>query len=683
LTTITIITTITTTMLGSNSRRTTQMPRGPRGAPPPAEFGAPLVSRVLERVESWPAAGSRGPWPPVSPPTSDDQLCIYVRDGPTQDVLEVVRSKPFELRVRYSTNGQDLMFFAAARKAAQGGAKEIAQELYHTGVSAFSLDSYNQTPLFYAAREGNVECARFLIENGALVNHRDKAGQSPLFYSVRNGRIEVTRLLLDYGAWTEFEDNKGKRPLDFMSPTERTLLMSEYTHGRRGRYVPGHTYPPVDRYMDRPHAPMPPRRMMQPMQPTMQPMPPMPMPNMLPPPMAETVFVDLADDNDKQDEQEAPFDETPQKRPRGRRSRAVAADKMPGGYPAPLDHMPPERTLNPGSKRVGSQNLLPLPHQLGQMGPMDRSMDLDQELIEMEMAQKRARVATKAEDSRGGMVELYEADPQEVYNNQKHRLLRDLHVWAEVGSVDAAQKVTHPGYKLPSAPVVLPRESDIILSKGDYLVCFPSVPHVPRLRALEREFVKEHALMCQKETWAMKQTPTEWCKFVNVVVEEGEAQKVIRSIVQGYTVGHATLCCMHRSIDPNTQALEYRIVGYIHVYREGRVLDVSHLKVDQDYQGRGLGSFLMAGAVHHATTQHWEVDRLRLVVLQRNSRAIRLYQKLGFNKIDNFNKYVPQASGNNSKNQVSWTRMSCNLNKKQDPKNNLDSFVTRAINELK
>jgi ankyrin repeat protein len=44
--------------------------------------------------------------------------------------------------------------------------------------------------MFYAAREGKNKLIDFLVENGCKANHIDTYGQTPIFYASREGRLE-------------------------------------------------------------------------------------------------------------------------------------------------------------------------------------------------------------------------------------------------------------------------------------------------------------------------------------------------------------------------------------------------------------------------------------------------------------------------------------------------------------
>merc|ERR1711972_1167273 len=96
-----------------------------------------------------------------------------------------------------------------------------------------------------------------------------------------------------------------------------------------------------------------------------------------------------------------------------------------------------------------------------------------------------------------------------------------------------------------------------------------------------------------------------------------------------------------------------KVVGYVHTFRDGDVLDVSHLKVDRAFQGKGLGGLLIAGAVRMALEDDWDSGRLRLVVLQKNERAVQLYSKLGFTDTSTSQKRVRTGSSAT----VAWRHM--------------------------
>ena len=99
-------------------------------------------------------------------------------------VLEEFRSQP--------------RFFTAARN--KPGALELACKRIVLGVDVQCVDSLQQTPLFYAAREGNVAVARLLISLGMTVNSVDSNGNTALDYAVVNERFEMVRLLTSMGA---------------------------------------------------------------------------------------------------------------------------------------------------------------------------------------------------------------------------------------------------------------------------------------------------------------------------------------------------------------------------------------------------------------------------------------------------------------------------------------------------
>lgn len=181
-----------------------------RSRPPAGSVGArsgrstPSRSAAVARASGTsPGAGGRNP-------VAAQKLFFRVRDEEVQGVLEALSGGLRDPRSKYQPDGQDLMFFAAARRHGLGGSEVIARRLSDIGVPCASVDRLGQTPLFFAAREGNRDCASFLVEKRCEVNHRDIYGQSPLFYSVRESRMETCRLLVELGAsWTVKDNSKN------------------------------------------------------------------------------------------------------------------------------------------------------------------------------------------------------------------------------------------------------------------------------------------------------------------------------------------------------------------------------------------------------------------------------------------------------------------------------------------
>jgi len=83
------------------------------------------------------------------------------------------------------------------------------------GADINERDSFNQSPLFYAARDGQAECIKRMIELDANVNQKDKVNNTALFYGAREGRTEVCRILLENGAEVNVVDHKKQTALYF------------------------------------------------------------------------------------------------------------------------------------------------------------------------------------------------------------------------------------------------------------------------------------------------------------------------------------------------------------------------------------------------------------------------------------------------------------------------------------
>ena len=62
------------------------------------------------------------------------------------------------------------------------------------------VDSFQQTPLFYAAREGNVPVARILLSLGMSINFVDDRGATALDYAIAHNQPQMARLLTSMGA---------------------------------------------------------------------------------------------------------------------------------------------------------------------------------------------------------------------------------------------------------------------------------------------------------------------------------------------------------------------------------------------------------------------------------------------------------------------------------------------------
>ncbi|MCJ1344209.1 hypothetical protein MMC31_002412 [Peltigera leucophlebia] len=96
--------------------------------------------------------------------------------------------------------------------AAENGHEAVVKLLLEKGADGESKDSYNQTPLFWAANNGHESVVKLLLEEGVDVEPKDsKYGRVPLSWAAENGHKTVVELLLEKGVDVESEDPKYNR----------------------------------------------------------------------------------------------------------------------------------------------------------------------------------------------------------------------------------------------------------------------------------------------------------------------------------------------------------------------------------------------------------------------------------------------------------------------------------------
>ena len=58
------------------------------------------------------------------------------------------------------------------------------------------VDTYGQSPIFYASREGQIETVKKLVSFGADCDLVDNNGQTPIYYAIKGNKLDVVEYLL-------------------------------------------------------------------------------------------------------------------------------------------------------------------------------------------------------------------------------------------------------------------------------------------------------------------------------------------------------------------------------------------------------------------------------------------------------------------------------------------------------
>ena len=96
--------------------------------------------------------------------------------------------------------------------AARDGRTNTVQCLLELDVEMNHVDTFGQTAFFYSCREGHFDTCKLLIQSGIDISHVDNDGQTPLFYSIRSGCVPLVKLLIEKGVDVNHPDIKGFTP---------------------------------------------------------------------------------------------------------------------------------------------------------------------------------------------------------------------------------------------------------------------------------------------------------------------------------------------------------------------------------------------------------------------------------------------------------------------------------------
>eukprot|EP00397_Hematodinium_sp_SG-2012_P018770 GEMP01019241.1.p1 GENE.GEMP01019241.1~~GEMP01019241.1.p1 ORF type:complete len:458 (+),score=93.68 GEMP01019241.1:644-2017(+) len=198
------------------------------------------------------------------------RLCKLVEHAPEQTVLDAIDelhafeltdlgkrrmlAQQFPFR---QTNGrikQNLAFHAAARKQEIGGSYRILQKLRDIGMPLNTIDYFNQTPLFFAAREYDLDSIRLLVKARCDVAQMDHNKHTCIYYASRvppsaerdktgkkntsdntKRRIATTKLLVQFGCRADIRDTSGNMVAEYCGNIAelRGLLQINLTKRKR------------------------------------------------------------------------------------------------------------------------------------------------------------------------------------------------------------------------------------------------------------------------------------------------------------------------------------------------------------------------------------------------------------------------------------------------------------------
>jgi ribosomal protein S18 acetylase RimI-like enzyme len=109
------------------------------------------------------------------------------------------------------------------------------------------------------------------------------------------------------------------------------------------------------------------------------------------------------------------------------------------------------------------------------------------------------------------------------------------------------------------------------------------------------------------------------------------------------------------------------IIAEIHTYKPGirvfaHVFSDLTVVVHPDYQGKGIGKLLFRTLLEETELNHPEIMRVELIARESNKKAIKFYEKLGFNIEGRLENRICDKNGKLAADiPMGWIRSSCRL----------------------
>eukprot|EP00434_Breviolum_minutum_P045103 symbB.v1.2.040366.t1/scaffold7174.1/size12882/1 len=165
---------------------------------------------------------------------------------------------------------------------------------------------------------------------------------------------------------------------------------------------------------------------------------------------------------------------------------------------------------------------------------------------------------------------------------------------------------------------------NVLAENDEFVVVVPPPEATARIRVLEREFALDHADCLRGHSMHLAMAPDEWCGFAGIPVNEADAHKLIFSLLNKGSETQALVCCIHKKSGS--------LRGYLHLgHFNEQTLEIAYLKVQREFQRRGLASLLLEGGLRLARERRkWTFHEISLNVATRNVNAVRFYESKGF-----------------------------------------------------
>ena len=167
--------------------------------------------------------------------TATDQLILQFLEretkltGCTQAMLAL---KQYSGQSSYSQNVPQHMI--GVHVAAYFGLEKTLASLLGNEYDLDIRDTYNRTPLSWAAKQGHKAVVRLLLERGPELELKDnRRGQTPLSLAAEHGHEAVAHQLLEQGAEVESNDTNCRTPLFLAAQKGHEALVRlllEYKH---------------------------------------------------------------------------------------------------------------------------------------------------------------------------------------------------------------------------------------------------------------------------------------------------------------------------------------------------------------------------------------------------------------------------------------------------------------------